>query len=334
MKKPVLLVAALSVAAGITLPHQPSTLSAQQAPPAIDVVQVAPKIHLIAGDTGNIVIHSGVDGVVVVDSGAGERSSEVLAAIERVTDTPIRFVLNTSASPDRVGGNEAIAKAGEEFSRGLGAFGANLVAGVRTGGAARLAQENVLLRMSTVVDGRARYPESAWPTDVFTDRKEMFLNGETIQMLLQPAAHSNGDSIVVFRQSDVVATGSLIDSDRFPMIDLEAGGSIQGLIDALNKVIEIAVPPIPLVWQQGGTQIVPGKGRVLEEADLIEYRDMLTIVRDVIADQIKQGRTLEQIRASQPTRGFNRRYGADSGSWTTAMFVDAVHGSLTKGVTR
>ena len=321
------------IAAALIIPRDSQPIAAQQPAPAnaLDVVEVTPNVHLIAGDGGNIVVQSGPDGVVLVDSGVGQRSTEVLAVIEDLTDTPIRYILNTSADRARVGGNATISAAGQAL--GGGGQGGNLIGGVRTG-AGRVAHENVLLRMSQTINGMPRFAEATWPTEGFIDRKELYLNGEAIQMLWQPAAHSNGDSIVVFRRSDVVVAGSLIDNERFPVIDLEAGGSIQGLIDALNKIVELAVPPTPLVWQPGGTQIIPGNGRVLEEADVVEYRDMVTIVRDVVAEQIKQGMTLEQIRAAEPTLGYNTRYGADSGEWTTRMFVEAVYASLTKGGAR
>jgi glyoxylase-like metal-dependent hydrolase (beta-lactamase superfamily II) len=207
------------------------------------------------------------------------------------------------------------------------------VAGVREG-AARLAHENVLLRMSATTGGTSAFPEAAWPTEGFIDKKNLYLNGEAIQLVHQPAAHSDGDTIVFFRRSDVVVTGHIVDTTRFPVIDVAKGGSIQGEIAALNYLIELVVPPTPLVWQEGGTQVVPGRGRVLEQADLVEYRDMVTIVRDVVADMIKKGMTLEQIKAAGPTRGYTRRYGADAGPWTTNMFIEAIHASLTKGARR
>jgi glyoxylase-like metal-dependent hydrolase (beta-lactamase superfamily II) len=284
---------------------------------------------MIAGDGANIAVQAGPEGTIVVDSGTEQRSKQVLAAIQQLSEAPIRYILNTSASPDRVGGNQVIAAAGQALAGGGGGGNTNVVAGVRTG-AGRVAHENVLLRMSSLVNGVPRFPEAAWPTEGFTDRKEIYLNGEAIQMLHQPAAHSAGDALVVFRGSDVIVSGSIIDVNRFPVIDVGAGGSVQGLIDALNRIIELAIPPTPLVWQPGGTQIIPGNGRVLEEADVVEYRDMVTIIRDVIADQIEKGTTLEQIRAAEPTKGYTRRYGAADGAWTTRMFVDAVYTSLTK----
>ena len=326
--------ALIVICVSVTFPWadwRPAHLLARQATPAaLDVIRVAPRVHMIAGDGGNIAVQAGPEGTIVVDTGAGQRSKEVLVTIQQLSEAPIRYILNTSASSDRVGGNQIIAAAGQPLAGGGGGGNTNVVAGVRTG-AGRVAHENVLLRMSSQVNGMPRFPEAAWPTEGFIDRKEIYLNGEAIQMLHQPGAHSGGDAIVVFRSSDVIVSGSIIDVNRFPVIDIGAGGSVHGLIDALNRLIELAIPPTPLVWLPGGTQIIPGNGRVLEEADLVEYRDMVTIIRDVIADQIKKGMTLEQIRAAEPTKGYTRRYGSTDGPWTTRMFVDAVYSSLMKG---
>jgi glyoxylase-like metal-dependent hydrolase (beta-lactamase superfamily II) len=307
-----------------------ASLSAQQ----LDVVRVAPQIHLIAGDGGNIVVQHGPDGVVLVDSGAGRRTDDVLAALKPISPLPIRYILNTSASAEHVGGNGRLSQAGEALGGGGGGGGAAaVISGVRTG-AARLAHENVLLRMSAPLGEKAPFPEAAWPTEGFIDKKNLYLNGEAIQILHVPSAHSDGDSVVFFRRSDVIAAGAVVDITRFPVIDLAKGGSIQGEIDALNFILDLAIPPTPLVWHPGGTQIVPARGRVLEHADVVEYRDMVTVVRDVVQDLIKKGMTREQIRAAEPTKGYTRRYGSTTGPWTTEMFVDAVYASLTKGGTR
>jgi glyoxylase-like metal-dependent hydrolase (beta-lactamase superfamily II) len=309
------------------------SLAAQQRPP-LDVVQVAPQVHLIAGDGGNIAVQHGPDGVVLVDSGAGQRSDDVLAALKQISALPIRYILNTSANADHVGGNGRLSQAGEALGGGGGGGGAAaVIAGVRTG-AARLAHENVLLRMSAPLGQKAPFPEAAWPTEAFIDKKNLYLNGEAIQILHVPSAHSDGDSIVFFRRSDVIVAGAVVDITRFPVIDLAKGGTIQGEIDALNFILDLAIPPTPLVWHPGGTQIVPARGRVLEHADVVEYRDMVTVVRDVVQDLIKKGMTREQVRAAEPTRGYTRRYGSTTGPWTTEMFVDAVYASLTKGGTR
>lgn len=299
-----------------------------QSPAPLRTTEVAPRVHLITGDGGNIVVQSGPDGVVLVDSGAGGRSAEVIAAVRSLATAPIRYVINTSPGRDFTGGNAEVAAAGEA----LGAQGGGAAAafgGVRTG-AARLAHENVLLRMSTGTPTRPAAPEAAWPTESYVDVKNFYLNGEAIQVLHQPAT-TEGDSLVFFRRSDVIAAGAIIDTRRFPMIDVANGGSVQGEIAALNRLVELAVPPTPLVWQEGGTRVVPGYGRILEQADVVEYRDMVTIVRDVVEDMIGKGMSLEQIQRAEPTKGYTSRYGATTGPWTTAMFVEAVHASLMKG---
>jgi glyoxylase-like metal-dependent hydrolase (beta-lactamase superfamily II) len=156
----------------------------------------------------------------------------------------------------------------------------------------------------------------------------MYLNGEGIEVLHQPAAHTDADSVVFFRRSDVVSAGDVLDLERFPVIDAARGGSVQGEIDALNRLIDLAIPSVPLVSQEGGTYVVPGHGRLCDQLDVVEYRDMVTIIRDRVQDLMKKGRTLEQIKAATPTLGYNARYGATSGSWTTTMFVEAVYNSL------
>jgi len=297
----------------------------------VRTLQVAPQVYMIAGDGGNIAVQVGSDGIVVVDSGAGRASAQVLAAIREISEQPIRYVINTSASAEHVGGNAVIAEAGD----GLGGGGGGAAAafgGIRSG-AARLAHENVLLRMSADTNGRPLFPEAAWPTEGFVDVKNLYLNGETIQVVHHTAV-SDGDSVVFFRRSDVVVTGHVVDDHRFPFIDVANGGSIQGEIAALNALIELVIPPTPLVWQSGGTQVIPGRGHVMEQADLVEYRDMVTIVRDVVQSMIAKGMTLEQIQRAEPTAGYTRRYGTDTGPWTTAMFVEAVYAGLTNGGAR
>jgi hypothetical protein len=126
----------------------------------------------------------------------------------------------------------------------------------------------------------------------------------------------------------VVVTGEVYDPSRFPRIDLEKGGGIQGVIDALNRIIGITVPPIPLVWQEGGTIVVGAHGIVGHEADVVDYRDMVTIIRDRIQDLIKKGQTLAQVRQADPVKGYRGRFGADTGPWTTNQFIEAVYKSL------
>jgi glyoxylase-like metal-dependent hydrolase (beta-lactamase superfamily II) len=152
------------------------------------------------------------------------------------------------------------------------------------------------------------------------------MNDEGIEILYQPAAHSNADSFVLFRSSDVVVAGDVIDMTRFPVIDLANGGSIQGEIDALNKLIDLTIAPTPFIYKDVGTYVVPGHGRLCEQMEVVDYRDMVVLVRDVVADLMKQGKTLDQIKAARPALPYETRYGAQAG--TTNAFVEAIYKSL------
>jgi len=156
----------------------------------------------------------------------------------------------------------------------------------------------------------------------------MYMNSEAVITMHLAAAHSDGDSIVMFRRSDVIAAGDILDTTRFPMIDVDHGGSINGEIEALNRLIELTIPAVPWVWREGGTYVVPGHGRICEQSDVVEYRDMVTILRDIVQDMIRRGMTLEQIKAADPTKPYYQ-YGSKTGPWTTDMFVEAVYKSLT-----
>lgn len=303
--------------------------------PDVEVLQVRPNFYLIAGAGGNIGVQLGDSGVVLVDTGAAQMTNRVLAEIKKLTDKPIRFIVNTSADADHVGGNEKLAQAGQSLIPGVGggrAQDSGRITIDNEGAAAILAQENVLMRMSAPTGQKSPYPTAAQPSATFIeDEHNIFLNGEAIQTIYQPAAHTDGDSIVFFRRSDVILAGDILDTTRFPVIDIEKGGSIQGELDALNRLLKMAVSETPLVWQEGGTIVIPGHGRLCDQADLLEIRDMMTIVRDVIQDLIKKGMTLAQIKAADPAKEYRARYGSDSGLWTTDMFVEAVYKSLMRG---
>jgi glyoxylase-like metal-dependent hydrolase (beta-lactamase superfamily II) len=295
-------------------------------PPETDgelrILPVQGSVYLIAGAGGNIAVQVAEDGVLMVDSGAPSLTDKVLAAIRQISDKPIRFILNTHAHLDHVGGNEALAKAGTRVG------GGTLVGGSAPGsGAAIIAHEAVLATVSAPMDKPGAMAPGAWPTDAYPgDSKEVF-NGEAIQLFHQPAAHTDGDSVVFFRRSDVVITGDVYVTTSYPMIDAQRGGTFTGVIDALNRIIDITIPKD---WQEGGTMVIPGRGRIGDEADVVEYRDMLTIVHDRIQDLIKKGMTLEQVQAARPTFEYDGRYGATTGPWTTAMFVEAAYRDLSR----
>jgi cyclase len=314
-------VAASLAGAGGSAAQQPSAAN-------LEVLELRPNFYMIAGAGGNIGFQVGADGVVVVDSGAAASADAVVAAIKKVTAQPIRYVINTSADADHVGGNEAVAKAGQTlFTQGGGAgIGADFLGGA----ASILSVEQVLTRMSG--GGKpSPFPVAAWPTETFNQpRKYMYLNGEGIEILHQPAAHTDGDAVVFFRRSDVVVAGDIFDTTRFPVIDVAKGGSIRGEIAALQKLVDTAIPSVPIVSREEGTLIIPGHGRICDQLDVVEYRDMVTIIRDRIRDLKKQGLTLEQVKAASPARGYTRRYGSDTGPWTTNDFVEAVYRSLSE----
>ena len=146
-------------------------------------------------------------------------------------------------------------------------------------------------------------------------------------MICLPRADANtdGDSIVFFRHSEVISAGNIFSTVSYPVIDLEKGGSIQGVLNGLNHILDLAVAEYR---GQGGTWMIPGHGRLSDTADVASYRNMLTIIRDRVQDLIDKGMTLDQVKAARPTMDFDGRYGSDTGSWTTAMFVEAVYKSL------
>jgi len=292
----------------------------------LDIVQIRPNVYMIAGAGSNVTVQFGADGAVVVDAGALANADAVVAAIKKITPQPIRYVIDTSDDADHVGGNEKVAKAGKTLFQTNNPLGEGMTNG---GAAAVLAAEKVLTRMSAPTGKASPFPTASWPTETYDQkRKYMYLNGEGIEVLHQPAAHTDGDSIVFFRRSDVVSAGDVLDLTKFPVIDVGRGGSVQGELDALNRLVELAIPSVPLVSQDGGTYVVPGHGHLCDQLDVVEYRDMITIIRDRVQDLMKKGMTLDQIQAAKPTQGYAARYGADSGAWTTRKFVDAVYESL------
>jgi glyoxylase-like metal-dependent hydrolase (beta-lactamase superfamily II) len=286
----------------------------------IHVLPVQFGVSMLVGAGGNIAVQVGKDGVVVVNSGDGKMTDKVLAAVKTISNKPIRYVVNTSVDAAYTGGNEAVAKAGSTIT------GGNVASGSANWPATIVAHENVTTRMSAMQGKPGAVPAAAWPEDVyFNEQKDMFVNGEPVQLFSQPAAHSDGDSLVFFRRSDVVVAGDLFSPDRYPMIDVPNGGGINGVVDALNHILDLTVPAEK---QEGGTYVIPGHGRLCDEADVLEYRDMVTIVRDRIQDMVKRGMTLEQVKAARPTRDYDPLYGTTA--VTPDQFVEAAYRSLKK----
>jgi glyoxylase-like metal-dependent hydrolase (beta-lactamase superfamily II) len=296
-------------------------VGAQGGPPprsGLETLQIRPNLHVIVGAGSNIVVHVGADGAILVDAGTGEMADQVLAEVRRITSMPIRLIINTSADRDHIGGNERLSQSGVNMFSGGGNF------------AAVLAHENVLNRVSAPTGQQAPFPVGVWPTDTYISRiKSMYLNDEGVQVMHYPSAHSDGDSMVFFRRADVIVTGDIMDLRRFPVIDIENGGSIQGELDALNALLDLAIPAMPFIYKEGRTLLVPGHGRIADHAEIVEYRDMVTVIRDRIQNLVDKGMTLAQVKAANPTQGYRARYGSDTGPWTTDMFVEAVFSGLT-----
>lgn len=315
---------------------------------------VRKNVWMLVGAGTNIAASVGPDGVLLVNAGMAEASPRVIAAIEELQTQlnafgfldvhsparggaetrsrfpvnthappkPVRYLINTSSLPHSIGGNERVAASGITYTGGN-------VAGTiadSSEGAAVIAHENVLNRMV-----RDDAPFAALPTDTFftADYKvSTFFNDEGIQIVHVPNAATDGDSFVFFRGADVIAAGDLFNMDSFPIIDVDAGGSINGVLAGLNAILELAIPEFRT---EGGTMIIPGHGRLGDSADVGYYRDMLTIIRDQVQALIDEGLTLAQVVERNPTFGYEARFGKSSGDWTTEMFIEAVYRSLKDG---
>jgi cyclase len=287
----------------------------------IKVLPAQGNVYMLVGAGGNVTVQIGKDGVLIVDTQYAPLSGKIVAAIRTLSNGPIRYIINTHAHGDHTGGNASIRKAGSTIA------GGNVSLDIQDAseGAQIIAHDNVLKRMSGA-SVQPPIPAAAWPTSTFIgDDKKMFFNGEGIHILHQRSAHTDGDSIVFFRRSDVISTGDIFTTTSYPVIDLAEGGSINGIIDGLNHVLDLI---IPVYGQEGGTLVIPGHGRLCDMGDVINYREMATIVRDRIQDLVSQGKTLDQVKAAKPTRDYDPVYGAATGPWTTDMFIEAVYRTL------
>ena len=276
----------------------------------VEVVQVADDVYMIGGGGSNVTVHVGPQGLFVVDTGSAAASAKIVAAIRSISDKPIRYIANTSADPDHIGGNIEVNKLREAIkSREVIDEHASMVA-----------YQTVLDRLSAATGQQSTVPAAAWPTSTFTTPQQDYaFNNQAIQLFHRSAAHTDGDIVVFFRRSDVVATGDLFDKTRYPVIDVAKGGTINGEIDAINWLLDLIVPGEK---EEGGTMVVPGHGRLCDESEVMEYRDMLTIVRDRVKDMVDKGMTLQQVKAAKPTFEYDPEYGASE------AFVEAVFRGL------
>jgi len=290
----------------------------------IEILPVLKNVYMLVGGGANVTIQYGDEGVVMVDSGAPGQAARLQAAVRRLTRKPLRYLINTGPDPDHVGGNgDMVSWAGGTSGPQAGQGGGR----PPNVGTAVIAHEGAYNRM---IAGSPQLPaltgEALPESTFFTPRKDLYANGEPVQLLFQPAAHTDGDVMVFFRGSDVVAAGEIYRTDQYPLVDLARGGSINGLLAGLNNLLDITVPQRN---QMGGTRVVPAYGRISNEADVLEYRDMLTIIRDRVKMMVDKGQTLEQVRAAGVALEYNAAYGTKP-NWTGDMFIEAVYNSLKK----
>ena len=285
---------------------QPQRLAAGE----VKAVHVQGNVHMIVGAGANIVVQAGEDGVLVVDTGNAGTSDKVLAAIKQIAPgKEIRWVVNTGMSADHTGGNEAVSKAGRTVNGNIAAI---------------VSHENTAARMI-----KANVSDAARPFNTYFEAARDFpFNGEPIMLYHDEATSDDTGTMVMFRRSDVIAAGDLFRTEGYPVIDLANGGSIDGSIAGLNRILDLAVPSKML--EEGGTYVIPGHGRISDEHDVAMYRDMLVIIRDRIKNMVEKRMTLEQVKAARPTLDYDGRYGSDTGLWTTAMFIEAVYREMSK----
>jgi len=316
---------------------------------------VRANIWMLVGGGANITASVGPDGVLLVNSGGNGASSAIVTAVAELQSDlaaagrlerrlperggaetrsrmpinthapaqPIRYIINTSMLEHNVGGNAAIAATGVTYT------GGNVAGTISDSaqGAAILAHENVLVHLVAQGADFATFPTEVYILPEY--KLSTFFNDEGIRLVHIENATTDGDSIVYFRGSDVIATGDLFDMTSFPVIDVARGGSIDGVLDGLNYMLGLAIPEFRT---EGGTLFVPGNGRLADSADVGYYRDMLTIIRDQVRALIDQGYSLERMldMEQRPTFGYEGRFGSDEGDWTTAMFLSSVYRSLSE----
>jgi glyoxylase-like metal-dependent hydrolase (beta-lactamase superfamily II) len=293
---------------------QQANAPAAAGPARLSILPVQGSVSMLAGAGANVTLQIGRDGVLLVDTPPAALVPQVLAEIRRLSDRPLRYLVNTSLDAEHIGGNAALI--GPAAGRGTGGAPFGTIGLNRP---AIVAHENVLNRLSA---SQPPTPAATLPTTTYyRPSMDFFFNGEPVVVLHAPRAHTDGDSIVWFRRSDVLAVGDLVRLDRYPDIDLARGGSVDGLIAALDRIVEITVPER---LQDGGTRVIVGHGRLCNEADIVEYRDMVAIIRDRVADLVKKGQTLEQVKTAKPSRDYDTRYGPGDD------ITEAIYRSLTE----
>lgn len=290
----------------------------------VEILPVRGKVYMLVGAGSNITVHAGDDEVLIVDTGVESMSDEVLAAVRKISTKPLRYIVNTTEREAHTGGNERLAAAGSTIPFRVASDPRVSDGRLGQDRASVVSYLTVFHRMSAPTGQQAPRAEAAWPDNTYsTPQKKLFVNDEPVLVMHFPST-TDGTSIVHFRTSDVVSVGDLVDLTGYPRIDVKAGGSIQAVVESLNRLIDITVPGRK---SEGGTLVIPGHGRLADQPDIAYYREMVAIVRDRVKAMIDAGMTLEQVKAARPTIDFDTRYGRSTGDWTTDMFVEAAYAS-------
>ena len=285
----------------------------------IHVFPLRNNVYMLVGDGANIVVQVGDQGALVVDTGTGALADKTIAAISKLSGKPVQFIVNTGFRADHTGGNVKVRRSGMDPSL-QGSFFSNQFADAGQG-ATILSHQNTQNHMDAL-----QMPAEGIPSDTFLEEhRRKFHNGDSIELFWEPNAVTDGDSIVHFRRADVIVTGDIFTTTQYPFIDIKDGGSVQGEIKALNDILNRTVYEHE---EDGGTLIVPGHGYLSNEHEVLEYRDMVVIVRDRVQAMINSGATIEQVKSARVTADYDTRYGASTGPWTTDLFVEAVYKSL------
>jgi glyoxylase-like metal-dependent hydrolase (beta-lactamase superfamily II) len=292
----------------------------------LEIVPVQGNVYMLVGAGANITVQAGDQGVLLVDTGLATMSAKVIAAVKTISKRPLRYIVNTTHLADHTGGNAAVAATGEIIPFREPNYTAGPQGALDIHKASVISYYTVFHRMAGTT-GQAPTPEAGWPDNTYSiAQKRLYFNHEPV-VITHLTANTDGNSVVLFRRSDVVSAGDLLDLTQYPRIDVEAGGSLQAVVDSLNRLIDITVPEANA---GGGTLVVPAYGRIADHAEVVYYRDLTAIIRDRIQDMIKRKMTLAQVKAAAPTREYDARYGRTTGPWTTDMFVEAAYRSLSR----
>lgn len=288
----------------------------------IEILHVQKNIYMLVGGGANVTAQIGDEGVLLVDSGSPGQTDRIVAALRHLTRKPLRYLVNTSADREHAGGNALIVRAAGGLGRAVAAVGSSFSEGIHT-----IASENAANRLRTGSPALPPMDPSGIPVSTFfTPEKDFYANGEPVVLLHTPNAHTDGDVVVFFRGSDVISTGGIFRTDGYPVIDTARGGTYQGVLDALNVVLDLAVPERNAM---GGTRIIPGNGFIGNEIEVVEYRDMLTIIRDRVRSMVDERMTLEQIKAARPTLEYDVYWGRRE-EMTGNKLIEILYDELTK----